>query len=1167
MTELIIGAGGGGKGGGGASARVAQEAPDSLRSKAYARVVDLISEGEIEGLVDGLQSVYLDDTPIQNADGTTNFSGVTLETRDGTQQQSYVPGFSSVENEVPVGVEIKASQPVVRSITDPDVDAVRIKVSVGQLTNQDTTNGDLNGSAVSFSIDRQVSGGGFVEVINDTISGKTTTKYQRSYYVPLTGNGPWEIRVRRVTADSTSSAIQNKTYLDSYTEVVESKLRYPNSALVALRVDASQFSAIPRRSYDMKLLRVRVPVNYDPGTRTYSGVWNGNFKIAWTDNPAWCFYDLVTSTRYGLGGYIPESQVDKWALYRVAQYCDQLVPNGLGGFEPRFTCNLYLQTREQAYKVVQDMASIFRGMVYWSGGAITVTQDAPSDAVYQFAPGNVVDGEFAYQGSSAKARHTVALVTWNDPDDFYRQKVEYVEDAAGIARYGIVQSDVVALGCTARGQAHRVGKWLLFSEQSESEIVTFRTGLEGAVVRPGDVIKVADPVRGGMRLGGRIAAATASTVTLDQELPADLPWRLSVVLPNGTVEERLVGPVSGRTLTVTIPFSSVPQVDAIWMLASSIIEPQLFRVVSVAERDPGVHEVTALAHNPSKYAAIEEGLALQPRSITVLSDIPPPPTGLAMQESLYRVKDQAQVLVQVSWTEVQTAIAYRLSYRVAGGNFVSLPLTSANYAEIRDAQEGQYEFSLRAIGITRKESIPATLSGVVLGKTLPPSDVTGFTVQRRVSDLMIAWDELQDADLSGYEVRVGPGWDDAQLVAKTSGTQMLHDQSAAGQYPYHIRAIDTSGNYSAHVTTFVLNLLAPSTVRQFDVVQSANRLEFRWQPNPEPEVVGYELREGAAWDASLFVAEVKSTSYTLPSGFDGERKFWIKAIASPGIYSDTPTFVSTVVAQPQNANLILARDEQALGFPGTKHFASVVSVNGRNVLRMSTGAQTAEYLFELDLVSPIRAQNTLLNSLGASVDDRTTWLEANFPWASDAAKRQWAYDGAIANVDARFQIAREDALQAGEIYGWRLNGSTNGLGNPLLSQAASVSYAAGRYGDGLMVKDTTRVAWSVSIPDVFHTSFWFAPSEITTCVIWAATGSSGQLLVGYDASNASFFLEDHLARRVSVAFSVSITDRICLGVCQTASERRLFAGRMGGDIDSASAAIAPVGTFTSLRLY
>ena len=1166
MTTLIIGAGGGGKGGGG-SARVAQEAPDSLRSRAYARVVDLISEGEIEGLVDGLQSVYLDDTPIQNPDGTTNFSGVTLESRNGSQQQSYVPGFSSVENEVVVGVEVKASQPVVRSITDPDVDAVRIKVSVPQLTNQDTTNGDLNGNTVTFAIDRQVNGSGFVEIISDTISGKTTTKYQRSYYVPLIGTGPWDIRVRRITADSTSTAIQNKTFVDSYTEVIESKLRYPNSALVALRVDASQFSSIPRRSYDMKLLRVRVPVNYNPSTRAYSGVWNGTFKIAWTDNPAWCFYDLVTSARYGLGGYIPEAQVDKWALYRVAQYCDQLVPNGLGGVEPRFTCNLYLQTREQAYKVVQDMASIFRGMVYWSGGAITVTQDAPADPVYQFAPSNVVDGEFAYQGSSAKARHTVALVTWNDPEDFYRQKVEYVEDAAGIARYGIVQSEVVALGCTSRGQAHRVGKWLLYSEQSESEIVTFRTGLEGAVVRPGDVIKVADPVRGGMRLGGRIAAASASTVTLDQDLPADLPWRLSVVLPTGKVEERLVGPIYGRALTVSIPFSAVPQPDAIWVLSSSIIEPQLFRVVAVAERDPGVHEVTALAHNSSKFDAIEKGLALQPRSITILSDMPSAPTGLTMQESLYRVKDQAQVLVQVSWNEVQTAVAYRLSYRVSGGNFVSLPLTSANYIEIRDAQEGAYEFSLRAIGITRKESAPATLSATVLGKTLPPSDVAGFMVQRRVSDLLITWDGVEDADLAGYEVRVGPGWDNGDLVAKTAGTQMVHDQSAAGLYPYHIRAYDTSGNYSASVTTFVLSLLAPSTVRQFDVVQSANRLEFRWQPNPEPEVVGYELREGAAWDASLFVAEVKSTSYTLPSGFDGERKFWVKAIASPGIYSDTPTFVSTVVAQPQNANLILARDEQAMGFPGTKHFASVVSVNGRNALRMSTGTQTAEYLFEVDLVTPIRAQNTLLNSLGASVDDRTTWLEADFPWSSNAARRQWTYDGAIANVDARFQIAREDALQAEEIYGWRLNGATTGLGSPVTTQAAGVTYAAGRYGDGLMVKDTTRVAWSVNIPSVFHTSFWFIPAEITTCVIWAAAGTTGLLLVGYDAAVASFFLEDHLSRRVIVPFEIMAGDRTCIGVCQTASERRLFVGRMGGDVDSASSPLAPIGSFISLRLY
>ncbi|NDD11473.1 MAG: host specificity protein J [Betaproteobacteria bacterium] len=547
---LIIGAGGGGKGGGG-SARVAQEAPDSLRSKAYARVVDLVCEGEIEGLAAGLQSVYLDDTPIQNPDGSYNFTGVTLETRPGTQQQSYIPGFSSVENEVSVGVECKANQPVVRTINDPDVDAVRIKVSIPTLTLQDTTNGDLNGASVSYAIDVQARGAGYVQVLADTVSGKTTSRYQRSYYIPLTGTGPWDVRLRRITADSTQTSLQNKTFFESYTEVIESKLRYPNSALMALRVDASQFTSIPRRSYDLKLLRVRIPSNYFPQTRSYAGVWDGTFKVAWTDNPAWCFYDLVTNTRYGLGSFIPESQVDKWALYRVARYCDELLPNGLGGYEPRFTCNLYLQSREQAYKVVQDMASIFRGMAYWSGGAITVTQDSPQDPVYQFTASNVIDGEFAYQGSSAKARHTVALVSWTDPDDFYRQKVEYVEDMAGIARYGVVQADVVAMGCTSRGQANRVGKWLLYSEQSESEIITFRTGLEGAVVRPGDVIKVADSSRGGLRLGGRIAAATTASVTLDQDLPAG-SWRISVVLPTGSVEERdqciLHGPAGWRYL-------------------------------------------------------------------------------------------------------------------------------------------------------------------------------------------------------------------------------------------------------------------------------------------------------------------------------------------------------------------------------------------------------------------------------------------------------------------------------------------------------------------------------------------------------------------------------------------------------------------------------------------
>jgi predicted phage tail protein len=1167
-TSLIIGAGGG-KGGGG-SARVAQEAPDSLRSKAYARVVDLVCEGEIEGLAAGLRSVYLDDTPIQNLDGSYNFTGVTLEARTGTQQQIYIPGFSSVENEVSVGVECKYGQPVVRSITDPDVDAVRIKVSIPTLTLQDTTNGDLNGTSVSYAIDLQARGAGYVQILQDTVSGKTSSRYQRSYYVPLSGTGPWDVRLRRITADSTQTSLQNKTFLESYTEVIESKLRYPNSALMALRVDASQFTSIPRRSYDLKLLRVRIPSNYFPETRSYAGVWDGSFKIAWTDNPAWCFYDLVTNTRYGLGNYILESQVDKWALYRVAKYCDEFVPNGLGGYEPRFTCNLYLQTREQAYKVVQDMASVFRGMAYWSGGAITVTQDAPQDPVYQFTAANVVDGEFAYQGSSAKARHTVALVSWVDPDDFYRQKVEYVEDLAGIARYGVVQADVVAMGCTSRGQANRVGKWLLYSEQSESEIINFRTGLEGAVVRPGDVIKVADASRGGMRLGGRIAAASTVSVTLDQDLPAG-SWRISVVLPTGVVEERQVGSLSGRTVGVTSAFSMTPQVGAIWVLSSTLVEAQLFRVVQVAESEPGIHEITALAHNPSKYAAIEQGLALQPRAITVLSTTPAAPAGLTVIESLYRVKDQALVLIQLGWEQVFGALEYQVTYRVNGGNTVTLPKVSSTYLEIRNAEAGDYVFTVRAVGVSGKQGNAASLTQSILGKLQPPDDVQDFVVLRRTTDLLLSWSANTDADLSGYEVRVGTGWDSGVMVGQTAGTQLVHDQSESGQYNYHIRAFDTSGKYSQHVTTFQLTLLAPSSVRQFDVVQSANRLEFRWLPNPEPEVVAYELREGGAWDTSIFIAEVKSSSFTLPSGFDGERKFWIKAIASPGIYSEEATFVSTVVAQPQNANLLVTVDAQATRFPGVKHFASVESVNSLDVLRMDSGVSQSEYLFEVNLPTSYRAQNTLLASIGATLDDRETWTSANYAWISSAAKRQWTYDGALKSIEARFQMAREDALQVGELYGWRLNGVLSGYGNPVGSEAIGVGYGDGRYGSGVLVKDTTKVSWGVSIPGVFHVSFWFIPNQITTSVIWTATGGGGgvgvSLLVGYDSVAGTFFLEDQLFNRVVVAYPVNVADRICIGVCQTATERRLFIGKMGGEVQSASQPLAPTAGYSTLKLY
>jgi hypothetical protein len=521
----------------------------------------------------------------------------------------------------------------------------------------------------------------------------------------------------------------------------------------------------------------------------------------------------------------------------------------------------------------------------------------------------------------------------------------------------------------------------------------------------------------------------------------------------------------------------------------------------------------------------------------------------------------------VDWEQVFGALEYQVSYRVNGGNTVTLPRVSTSYLEIRNAETGDYVFTVKAVGVSGKIGAAATLSQTIQGKLLPPDDVQDFLVYRRTTDLLLKWAANTDADLAGYEVRVGTGWDSGQLVGQTAGTQLVHDQSESGQYNYFIRAFDTSGKYSTHVTTFQLLLLAPMAVRQFDVVQSANRLEFRWLPNPEPEVVAYELREGAAWDTSIFIAEVKSSSFTLPSGFDGERKFWIKAIASPGIYSDEATFVSTVVAQPQNANLLVTMDAQATRFPGIKHFASVESVNSLDVLRMDSGVAQSEYLFEVNLPTSYRAQNTLLASIGATLDDRETWSTANYAWISSAGKRQWTYDGALKSIEARFQMAREDALQAGELYGWRLNGVLSGYGNPVGSEAIGVTYADGRYGSGVLVKDTTKVSWGVSIPGVFHVSFWFIPNQITTSVIWTAMGSGVSLLVGYDSVAGTFFLEDQLCNRVVVPYPVTVADRICIGVCQTATERRLFIGKMGGEVQSASKPFTPTAGYSVLKLY
>lgn len=826
MKKRITGSGGGKDSGG--SSRVPVEKKDNLQSRAFARVIDLISEGEIGGLVDGLKSVYLDDTPVMSSSGKMNFAGYEYESRNGTQDQDYILGYTTVENEVAVGIEVVNtnldSSGVVRTITNELIDAVRVRISMPQMTETSNKTGDIGGIEVKYRIELQSNGGGYQTVVTDTVNGKSTSKYERAYRVDLTGDGPWDIRVVRISPTETESRKQNRTFWESYTEIIDAKLRYPNSAMIASMVDSSQFDSVPRRGYDVKLLKIKIPSNAtvrDNGSLEYTGVWDGDFQVAWSSNPAWVFYDLITNSRYGLGNFISEDLVDKWAIYQIGRYCDELVPDGKGGTEPRFTCNVYFQQRAEAYKVLQDLASSFQGMVYWAEGIITASQDSPSDAVHLFTQANVIDGMFNYSGSSAKSRHTVALITWNDPEDMYRQKTEYVEDAEGIARYGIIETDVVAFGCTSQGQAHRVGKWLLYSERYQTDVISFKTGIEGAICRPGQIIKVADPMRAGFRRGGRIVSATDTVITVDQDIIVDPgSATLSVMMPDGTVEERPVAIGEGRDITVSTPFSRAPTNPSVWIVSSNTIEAQWFRVTGIVEEEQGIFSINAVSHNPDKYALVEYGVELEPRNVSGLTVVPSAPINLQIVETLYAVGSDVRVKVTCAWNIVSGASSYVVQYKRDNGNVIVLPETSSNEIEVLNADPGEYTFTVYAVNSVGVRSSGSTASKTIRGRAAPPGSVENFSLMPLAGVAYLSWDKAIDLDvLIGGSVRiryspvtVDPQWRDAvDIVPALPGTA-TRVQAPLLEGTYLAKFIDSSGVASSIEALIVTTAPAALTV-------------------------------------------------------------------------------------------------------------------------------------------------------------------------------------------------------------------------------------------------------------------------------------------------------------------------------------------------------------------
>lgn len=818
--KIIRGAGGGSDS---SSSRTPVEDANSLQSKSYVQILDLISEGEVHGLVNGLKSIYLDETPIENPDGTKNFSAdptqntsdVTVEFRSGTQYQSYIQGFPSAENEVEVNVEVKKDSPVVRTIYNENVSAVNVRIVFPQMTFSDQNTGDLKGTSVEFAIERNSNGSGWVEAFKGKVTGKTTSKFLKSYRVNLPpGEGPHLIRVVRISADPVNSYLQNRIYFGSYGEMIEAKLRYPNSALVAIRVDAAQFQSIPTRSYDMYLMKIKIPSNYNPWTRTYTGIWDGTFKVEWSNNPAWVFNDIVTNDRYGLGAHINPDLVDKWRLYKIARYCDEMVPDGFGGTEPRFTLNCYIQTRTEAFTLLQNLASVMRAMVFWSSGLVTLSQDAPEDVSHIFTPSNVIDGKFTYSGTSAKDRYNVALVTWNDPSDMCRPKVEYVEDQDGIAKFGVNQSEVAAFGCTSRGQAHRFGQWLLYTSKMETETVTFGTGIEAASIRPGQIIKVHDPVRAGTKLGGRIKAVGHLFVDIDRDIThISNQFDLSVMLPNGTVEVRKVTGIEGNRISIQSNFSIDPHINSVWLLKSKSIEAQMFRIVSIAE-DAGKFSIVALAHDPQKFAFIEQGLEFQERSTSSLSSKTAQPDGLKVTETLYESNGTVKIKATFSWSAVVNSVSYAVAYRKENGNQIDLGSIRNNEVEILDIEPGNYTFMVQSISLIGVKSARSSIKATIRGKSTEPGGVVGFSLVPMGGVAYLSWEASKDLDvLVGGSVRIrhssqtNPDWKHGVDVALLSGS------STRAQVPlmngtYMAKFIDSmsvASNIESRIYTDVLN--------------------------------------------------------------------------------------------------------------------------------------------------------------------------------------------------------------------------------------------------------------------------------------------------------------------------------------------------------------------------
>ncbi|EOT7485417.1 TPA: phage tail protein [Pseudomonas aeruginosa] len=794
-----------GRKGGSSKPKQPSIARDSLQSVATAKLLLAVGEGEFAEAPSD-QDIYLDNTPLMDASGNVNFPNVKWEWRSGSVDQDYIPGIPSVENETTVNVELRSDTPWVRSVTNTQLSAVRLRFAWPALQKQESS-GDVNGYRIEYAVDVSTDGGAYQQVLLDAVDGKTTSRYERSQRIDLpAATTGWQVRVRRLTPNQNSSLIADTMLIAGLTEVIDAKLRYPNTALLYIEFSAEQFSNIPAVTVECKARKVQVPTTYDPELRTYTGVWDGSFKSAWTNNPAWITYDISTNARFGLGKRIKPWMVDKWELYKIAQYCDQLVPDGKGGQEPRFLCDLNLQSRSQAWTLLRDIAAIYRGMSYWAQGQLVSQADMPrtADFDYVFTRANVIDGKMTYGAASARTRYSRALVSYDNPANNYDTDVTGYSDAPLLRRYGDNPVELSAIGCTRESEAQRRGKWAVLTSVQDRTI-TFATGMEGRIPLPGYIIPVADSLLAGREIGGRISAVAGRVVTLDRVTQAKAGDRLIINLPSGRAEGRTVQSVNGKAVTVTAAYSEAPEPELCWALDADDLAVQLYRVMSTKRDDNGQWTINGLQYEPSKFDHIDTGARLEERPISIIPvTTVQPPASVTLSSRWTIDQGLAVSTMTITWPAVEGAVAYDVEWKKDSGNWIRLPRAGTTSVDVTSIYAGGYLARVRAVSafdITSvwKSSILTQLSG----KTGAPPALAFLRTTSGPWKIGLEWgfpvSGAADTAYTEIQQSVTPGGSEQNatalgLFAYPTDTHTLTSLAAGARLAFRGRLIDRTGN-------------------------------------------------------------------------------------------------------------------------------------------------------------------------------------------------------------------------------------------------------------------------------------------------------------------------------------------------------------------------------------